>query len=90
MKNKTVSYAYITNVKIAEVTDYQVRRCLDSLGYTLRCGAPTNYMVQIDNSKIWYRVKCYQISNSGTLFIKTKNDSFLVVNQYDLLDFGEK
>lgn len=53
-------------------------------GYTKRTGAPTDYMVQIQGSNRWYRVYNFCRSNSGTLFIKTKNNSFSVVNDYDL------
>ena len=54
-------------------------------GYTKRCGAPTNYKVQIAGSNKWYRVYNYCISNSGTLFIKTKLSNFTVIsNEWDI------
>jgi len=53
-------------------------------GYTKRSGCPTDYMVQIQGSSRWYRVYNFCVSNSGTLFIKTKDNSFAVVNDYDL------
>jgi hypothetical protein len=49
-------------------------------GYTRRCGAPTNYMVKINDSNRWYRVHTYCVSNSGTLFIKTKASKFTVIS----------
>jgi hypothetical protein len=89
MSANSVRYANVTNVKISEVTEYQKNKYRDRLGYSLKCGVPTDYMVQIDYSKTWYRVKCYQISNSGTLFIKTKNNPFLVVDGCRLFIHGK-
>ena len=81
--NMTVSYAIIKEVKI-DTFKGDHRLYLDSMGYTLRRGSPTDYKVKIEGSNVWRRVFVYCISNSGTLFVKTKEDSFLVVNQYDL------
>ncbi len=54
-------------------------------GYTKRSGAPTNYKVQIAGSNKWYRVYNYCISNSGTLFIKTKLSNFTIIsNTWDI------
>jgi len=54
-------------------------------GYTKSSGAPMDYKVRVANSKRWYRVYCYQISNSGTCFIKTKESDFTVIsNDYDI------
>ena len=53
-------------------------------GYTKNSGAPTDYKVQIKGSNRWYRVYCFQTSNSGTHFIKTKNDSFTVVCGFEV------
>ncbi len=53
-------------------------------GYTKKIGAPTNKMVKIEGSNRWYRVMQYCASNSGTLFIKTKDNPFLVVQSWDV------
>lgn len=53
-------------------------------GYTKRSGAPTDYKVQIKGSNRWYRVYCIQTSNSGTHFIKTKDDDCMVVCGFDV------
>ena len=53
-------------------------------GYTKRCGAPTDWMVQLKGETRWRRVRVFQNSNSGTLFVATKTNSFLVVRDYDL------
>ena len=52
-------------------------------GYTKQSGCPTNFMVQLAGSNRWYRVMNYCISNSGTFFVKTKDNSFLVVRSED-------
>ena len=76
----TVQYAPpIVEAKEQIVSDWQVRRCLDSLGYTKRCGAPTNYKVRVKGHPRWYRVYVYQISNAGTAFLKMKGNNFAVV-----------
>jgi len=53
-------------------------------GYTKRSGAPTGYMVRLEGSLRWHRVMNFCNSNSGTLFVKTKNNSFLVVRLEDI------
>ena len=81
--NMTVSYAIIKEVKL-DTFKGDHRLYLDSMGYTLRRGSPTDYKVKIEGSNVWRRVFVYCISNSGSLFVKTKEDKFLVVNNYDL------
>ncbi len=39
---------------------------------------PMEYMIQLQNKR-WYRVYCRCYSNIGTVFIKTKIDKFIVV-----------
>ena len=56
---------------------------LDSQGYTKKCGAPTDYMVQITGSNRWYRVKVWCFSNTATYFITVKNQN-IIVNDLDL------
>lgn len=53
-------------------------------GYTKLAGAPTNWMVKISCSNRWLRVMNICRSNSGTLFVKTKSNSFIVINDWDL------
>lgn len=73
-----VQYANVTNTKECRFKgDYRQYMTVD--GYTKRSGCPTDYMVQIEGSKRWYRVMNYCTSNSGTLFIKTKQNPFLIV-----------
>lgn len=73
-----IEYAKVTKSKVSYFNgDY--RNYMTADGYTKRTGCPTNFMVQIQGSKRWYRVMNYCVSNSGTLFVKTKDNSFLVV-----------
>ncbi len=54
-------------------------------GYTKNTGAPTDYKVQVQGSNRWYRVYNYCTSNSGTVFIKTVQSSFTVIdNDWDI------
>ena len=77
-----VQYAKVTKSKVSHFNgDY--RNYMTSDGYTKRTGCPTNFMVQIQGSNRWYRVMNYCTSNSGTLFIKTKDNSFLIVKSED-------
>jgi hypothetical protein len=78
-----VQYANVTNTKESPFQgDFRQYMTID--GYTKRSGCPTDYMIQIDGSNRWYRVWNICRSNSGTLFIKTKQNPFLVVNPYDI------
>ena len=79
----TVNYAIIKKVKL-DTFKGDHRLYLSRMGYTLRRGSPTDYKVKIEGSNVWRRVFVYCVSNSGTLFVKTKEDSFLVVSQSDL------
>lgn len=53
-------------------------------GYTKLTGAPTNWMVKIVGNNRWLRVMNICRSNSGTLFVKTKSNNFIVINDWDL------
>ena len=75
-------YAKITERKESPFTG-NFRNYLTVEGYTKRSGAPTDYMVKIEGSNRWYRVMNFCNSNSGTLFVKTKDNSFLVVRSED-------
>ena len=61
-----------------------IRNYMTVGGYTKRSGAPTDWMVQLKGESRWRRVKNFCNSNSGTLFVSTKTNSFLVVQDYDL------
>ena len=73
----------ITQSKLSPFTG-NIRNYMAVSGYTRRSGCPTDYMVQIKGSNRWYRVYNFCVSNSGTLFIRTKDNSFSVVDDYDL------
>ena len=53
-------------------------------GYTKMSGAPTDTMVQLEGSNRWYRVMQICRSNSGTLFVKTKDNPFMIVQSWHL------
>jgi len=78
-----MKYAKIQESKESSFTG-NIYNYLTVDGYTKRSGAPTNYMVRLEGSIRWYRVMNFCNSNSGTLFVKTKNDSFLVVRSEDI------
>ena len=76
-------YAPVVKSKV-EPFKGDIRNYINRDGYTKKCGTPTNYMVQLEGSKRWYRVRNFCVSNSGTLFVKTKDNNFLVVASWDL------
>jgi len=77
-----MEYANVTNHKISYFNgNYNNYMTVD--GYTKRSGCPTNFMVQLAGSNRWYRVMNFCNSNSGTLFVKTKDNPFLVVRSED-------
>ena len=76
-------YAKVTSSKVQPFKG-DIRNYMNSYGYTKKCGAPTRYMVQLEGSKRWYRVRYFYVSNSGTLFVRTKDNNFLVIPSWDL------
>tara|TARA_Y100000592_G_scaffold88800_1_gene145079 strand:- start:3033 stop:3287 length:255 start_codon:yes stop_codon:yes gene_type:complete len=83
-----LQYADVNNSKVSYFNgNYDNYMTVD--GYTKRSGCPTNFMIQISGSNRWYRVMNYCVSNSATLFIKTKDNSFLVVRPEDT-GYGKK
>ena len=73
-----LEYAKITERKQSPFTG-NFRNYLTVDGYTKRSGAPTSLMVKIEGSNRWYRVYQVCFSNSGTDFIKTKENPFLII-----------
>jgi len=53
-------------------TRYTVRPRYGSTvdGYTVRSGAPTSLMIQLEGEKRWRRLMIWQFSNAGTLFVR--------------------
>ena len=80
MRKTKTEYANVTKVK-KETFQGNARNYYTIDGYTKRCGMPIDFMVQINNTPRWYRVKVFQVSNSGTAFIKTKENPFLIINE---------
>ena len=76
-------YAKITNKK-SQRFDGNIYNYLTVDGYTKLSGAPTDTMVQLEGSNRWYRVMQICRSNSGTLFVKTKDNPFLIVQSWDI------
>lgn len=52
-------------------------------GYTLRSGAPTSYLIRLENERRWRRLMIWQFSNNGTLFIRMNKIPY-VVRECDL------
>ena len=74
----------ITDSKLVPFTG-NVHNYMTVTGYTKNSGVPTDYKVQVQGSNRWYRVYNYCTSNSGTLFIKTRDSNFAVIsNEWDL------
>lgn len=77
-----MQYANVTNSKVSYFNG-NYHNYMTVYGYTKKSGCPTNFMVQLAGSNRWYRVMNYCTSNSGTLFVKTKENPFLVVRSED-------
>jgi len=78
-----MEYAKIKQSKVVPFNG-NIHNYFTSEGYTKRSGAPTDYKVQLEGSNRWLRVYNFCNSNSGTLFVKTKHNDFVIVNSYDL------
>lgn len=79
----TIEYAKIQKAKSTPFTG-DPRRYMTVQGYTKRMGAPTDAMIMLEGETKWRRVRLFCVSNSGTLFVKTKDNPFLVVRDYEL------
>jgi hypothetical protein len=78
-----IQYAQVIESKIARFSGCR-NKYMSVHGYTRKGGCPTDYMIRLDGCNRWYRVMNYCTSNSGTLFVKTKECSFLVVKEEDI------
>ena len=77
-------YAKIKKAKEEKFTG-NIRKYFTVFGYTKKSGVPTDYMIQIEGSGRWLRVKNYCTSNSGTYFVSTKNNPFLRVQSHEVI-----
>lgn len=48
------------------------------LGYTVRAGSPTCFMVQLDGETIWRRVYVLCFSNTCTHFVRVRGKNLIV------------
>ena len=59
-------------------------------GYTELRGGPTSIMIMLSSGpRVWRRLKVWQFSNCGTLFVTYKRKNY-IVNDYELPDIEEK
>ena len=70
-------YANITNAKNKPFNG-DIRRYYTVDGYTIRAGVPTDWMVQVDNRSIWYRVRSICFSNSGSLIVRVDGETLFI------------
>ena len=82
-----IKYAELTEAKVDHPPESFVARSIGSQGYGRKI--PVRYKVKIKGSNRWYRVYCCIFSNSGTLYVSTKQNDFLVVNEYKLQDLSK-
>jgi len=54
-----------------------------SLGYTLRAGGPTGFLVRLAGEARWRRLMVRQFSNAGTCFLRIRGVEY-IVRDYDL------
>ena len=78
-----LQYANIAESK-KQPFEGDVRSYFTVHGYTKRCGVPTDWMIKLVGENRWRRVRNFCTSNSGTLFVSTKTNKFLIVRDYDL------
>lgn len=73
----------VVAVKLTATPQYGIT----SDGYTVRSGAPTNKLIQLQGEKRWRRLMVWQFSNAATLFVRVGGKP-LVVNEYSLPSYG--
>jgi hypothetical protein len=64
----------VTGVKYDDNYDKNQGRTAE--GYTTNAGAPSRYMLEVNGS--WLRVYIWQISNSGTAFVRIRGQRYIV------------
>tara|TARA_Y100000389_G_scaffold48812_1_gene44332 strand:+ start:94 stop:399 length:306 start_codon:yes stop_codon:yes gene_type:complete len=70
-----VKYLELHQVEALKRTK-QPRQRLDSLGYTLRGGSPTDLMLLIEGR--WRRIYVIQFSNAGSAFVKLNREQYFL------------
>jgi hypothetical protein len=70
---------YLTT-PIADVRDDPPRlgSGMTRAGYTKSSGAPTERMIRLEGEKTWRRLRVWQFSNMGTLFVRIKGQPLIV------------
>lgn len=56
-------------------------------GYSIKSGAPTSVMILLKGETRWRRLMCWQFSNAGTCFIKSKKKD-IIVAEHDIPKFS--
>lgn len=81
-----LKYLELQQVEALKRTE-QPRQRLDSLGYTLRGGSPTDLMLLIEGR--WRRVYVICFSNSGSTFINLNREQYFLGRiDHDLRDLA--
>ncbi len=62
----------------------QPRYGMTVAGYTRRAGAPTVYMIRLEDENVWRRVMVWQFSNAGTCFVRINKVDYVL--KFDALE----
>jgi hypothetical protein len=68
----------IAEKRFAPISDWSRRKYMTRDGYTKRCGAPANWMIRFEGEKVWRRVRVWQFSNAGTVFVNIKGEPHVI------------
>jgi hypothetical protein len=70
-----MQYLPITRMQATKVTSVP-RYGVTVDGYSHRSGAPTKWMIKVDNR--WRRVMVWCFSNASTLFVRIKGKEYII------------
>lgn len=79
-----MSAEYLTTPIVAARITSQPNYGMGRDGYTLRSGAPTWYLIQLQGEKRWRRLMVWQFSNAGTCFVRVKGKALIVSHTWDI------
>lgn len=78
MEHKVLAEGRIVEVKTTTTPRYSITQS----GYTIKNGAPTQYLIRLAGEKRFRRLMCWQFSNSGTCFIRINGQVYIVHNYH--------
>lgn len=75
---------YLATPIVASKQTATPRYGMTAMGYSVRSGAPTSYMILLEGEKRWRRVMVLCFSNCGSLFVRVAGQRLFIQNEWDI------